>query len=159
MWVFVTGSLRQYEEQLTSLTGVASTPPSPPPHLLLTPTLTHSLPARESGVHVEKQNKAVAGVLAIYVLVCEYMSVCVFSSGKKASKNYLKQSVLRWNGERETGGERFSLSLQLCCCLGMQGRWEMQRREWSPPAKQWFHSGGTPVSQVHSITSKADTMQ
>ncbi len=88
MWVFVTGSLRQCGEQLSSLTGVASTPPSPPPH---PNTNTQAACWEARSAHGEIG----WGVLAIYMCLCiviasqhvcvrMYVCVCVsvFSSGK-----------------------------------------------------------------------------
>lgn len=53
--------------------------------------------------------------------------------------NYSLWQVLRRNDERKRvesfWGGFFPLSLQLCCCWEMQGRWKMQKRERSPPAE------------------------
>lgn len=68
-----------------------------------------------------------------------YACVCVCLSSplaNKAAPKLLKVERFKVKWGKKGGGETFSLSHQLCCCRGMQGRWKMQRREGSPPAKQ-----------------------
>lgn len=158
----MTGSLRQCGEQLSSLTGVASTPSSPPPHLN---TNTQSTSWGARGAHGEISS----GGCPLYMClcteipsqqhVCECMSmcegVCLLLWEIRQLPTTQSGAFAGGMGKERGGGEIFSLSLQLCCCRGMQGRWKTQRREGSPPAKQRDFMVAELLNQVLSISSEA----
>lgn len=90
--------------------------------------------------------------MCVYVYVC----ICLLLWEIRQLPNYSKWSILRWNRERQRGGETFSLSHQLCCCWWMQGRWKMLRREGSPPAK---HRDLIVVELLNEIRKSFQSLQ
>lgn len=120
MWVFVTGSLRQCGVQLSSLTGVASTPPSPPPHpnTNTQPTCWGTRSARgEIGWGVLAKNAFVYcdGVTAVCVCVCVCLSCPL---GNKAAPILFKVEHFKVEWEKRGGWGDFFFKPPAVLLLG-----------------------------------------